>query len=125
MTLSIVCHLTMNNINIEQRVDILQYYFKNGESIRETRRKLREIYGRHGVPSELAIRRTMDNFFSTQSLHNAPRPITVRIPENIAAVGASVRESPNLSIRRRAQTVGLPKSSTGKILGFYSLFWLI
>jgi hypothetical protein len=39
------------------------------------------------------------------------RPITSRNPENVERVRASIRENPELSTRRRSDTLGVPRTS--------------
>ena len=109
----------MNRFTLEQRYQIIQIYFENQSSIRATYRRLRDFYGAHNRPSEQTIRRTVDRFRTTYSLHDAITPTrrrNVRTEENIAAVNESVEEDPNVSIRRRSQELGLCPSTTWKIL---------
>ena len=109
----------MNRLTLEQRYQIIKIYFEIQSSIRATYRRLRDFYGAHNRPSEQTIRRTVDRFRTTYSLHDAitlTRRRNVRTEENIAAVNESVEEDPNVSIRRRSQELGLCPSTTWKIL---------
>jgi Helix-turn-helix domain (DUF4817) len=107
------------NFKLEQRLKVVEFYYKNQCSIRQTYRAIREIYGPQNRPSELAIRRIINNFRSTYSLHDKPRTSrrkNVRNKENIAAVNESVIADPEMSIRRRSQEVGLCPSTVWNIL---------
>lgn len=109
----------MNRLTPEQRLQIVQIYFENHGSVRETYRALRPIYGRHNRPSEQLIRITINRFRTTHTLVDNVHPQrrrTVRTEEVIAAVEQSVEEDPNESIRRRAQQLVLSPSTLWKIL---------
>lgn len=111
--------LIMSHYTLPQRKQILEFYILNGKSIRRTHRALLPIYGRHSRPSEQSIRAIIKKFDETFSLHDNLPPIrqrNVRTDETIAAVDESVRENRELSIRRRAQQLGLCASTTWKIL---------
>lgn len=116
---SILWQITMQRLTPEQRLQIVEIYFQNSRSVRQTYRALRPHYGAHNRPSEQLIRNTMDRFMSTFTLMDNIHPVrahTVRTEEAIAAVEVSVTEDPNLSIRRRSQALGLCPSTTWKIL---------
>lgn len=109
----------MERITPEQRLQIVQIYYQNQCSVRQTYRALREFYGAHNRPTERCIRRIIDKFrtqFTLLDIKTKTRQKSVRSQENIAAVAASVDEDPNLSIRRRSQEVGLCYSTTWTIL---------
>ena len=96
----------MKRFTVIQRLEIIKIYYKNNESIRETFRALREIYGRHNRPTELAIRNLIKKFESTGSVCDVKHPTCQkrnRTQENIDAVNESVTEEPELSITRRSQ----------------------
>jgi hypothetical protein len=59
---------TMNRPTSEQRLQIVQIYFENPGSVRQTHRALRPFYGRHNRTSEQVIRKTMDRFRTTHTL---------------------------------------------------------
>ena len=42
-----VCHLIMNHLILKQRFQIVEIYFLNQSSVRETYRALHLFYGRH------------------------------------------------------------------------------
>lgn len=76
------------------------------------------FYSRNNRPSVLAIRRIVENFERTFSLHNVQVPIrqrNARSNANIAAVQASVAEDRNLSIPRRSQELGIGSQTTTRI----------
>jgi hypothetical protein len=109
----------MNRLTSEERLQIVQIYFENHGSVRQTHRALRPFYGRHNRPSEQVIRKTMDRFHTTHTLVDNTHPQrrhTVRTEEVIAAVERSVEEDPNESIRHRAQQLELCPSTLWKIL---------
>uniref|UniRef100_A0A2H1WPX1 SFRICE_035473 n=1 Tax=Spodoptera frugiperda TaxID=7108 RepID=A0A2H1WPX1_SPOFR len=84
-----------------------------------TFRKIRDIFGQHNRPSEIAIKNLVAKFEPTGSVQNVPTPTRVRpgrSTENITAVSHSVEEDQKLSISRRSQQLGLSKSTAMRIL---------
>jgi len=61
--------------HVEQRVQIIKFYYQNQCSVRETFRALRDFYLRHNRPAESTIRRLVAKFESTGSINNQPTPI--------------------------------------------------
>lgn len=117
--LRVLCHFAMNRLTPEQRFQIVQIYFENHGSVRETYRALRPFYGRHNRPSEQTIRATMNRFRTKHTLIDNSHPQrrrTVRTEEVVARVERSVAEDPNESIRHRAQQLQLCPSTVWKIL---------
>lgn len=109
----------MDEYTLEQRLQIIKIYYKSSESIITTLRALRPFYGRHNVPAGSTIRRLVQKFESTYSLHNVPVPVRqrgVRTPSNVDAVRESVKTDPNLSVAQRSQLLGIPQSSLRRIL---------
>lgn len=109
----------MNRLTPEQRLQIVQIYYKNNGSVRATHRALRPIFGRHNRPAESVIRATMDRFRTTFTLVDNAHPQrrrTVRTEDAIVAVEQSIEEDPNESIRHRAQQLELCPSTLWKIL---------
>jgi len=105
----------MESYSVEQRVQIIKFYYQNQCSVRKTFRALRDFYLRHNRPAESTIRRLVAKFESTGSTNNQPTPVrhrNARSAENIAAVRESVRENPRQSISRRSQELGLSATST-------------
>lgn len=108
-----------NKLTPQQRLQIVEIYFSNGKSVRQTYRALRDIYGKNRRPSEQTIHQTIEKLRTTFTLLDAKpltRQKTVRSDGNIAAVKESLTEAPNLSIRQRAQQLGISPSTVRKIL---------
>lgn len=109
----------MATYSVEQHVQIIKLYYQNGCSLVATMRALRTFYGLHGRPSKSTIQRLVAKFELTGSVNNQSTPLrqrNARSAENIAAVRDSVQENPKQSIPRRAQELGLSKTSTWRIL---------
>ncbi|GFX13199.1 DUF4817 domain-containing protein [Trichonephila clavipes] len=109
----------MNRLTPEQRFQIVQFYFENNGSVRNTYRALRPFYRRQNRPSEQLIRLTMERFRTTFTLIDNSHPQrrrTVRTEEAIATVERSIEKDPNESIRHRAQELDLFPSTLWKIL---------
>lgn len=110
---------TMEKLTPQQRYQIVEIYFTNGKSVNRTWQALADIYGKDCRPSKQTIHHTIKKLRTTYTLLDA-KPIsrqkTVRSDENIAAVKESLTESPNLSIRQRAQQLGISPSTIRKIL---------
>ncbi|GFW48757.1 DUF4817 domain-containing protein [Trichonephila clavipes] len=109
----------MNRLTPEQRFQIVQFYFENNGSVRNTYRALRPFYRRQNHPSQQLIRLTMERFRTTFTLIDNSHPQrrrTVRTEEAIATVERSIEEDPNESIRHRAQELDLCPSILWKIL---------
>lgn len=106
----------MESYSIEDRIIVIKEHYKNGEKIKNTFRALRDHLGR---PNETTIGRLMRKFEATGSVGDAPksgRPKSVRTPENIATVSASVRDNPKTSTTRLLQELGISRRSLGRIL---------
>ncbi|KAL4701969.1 hypothetical protein ACJJTC_017318 [Scirpophaga incertulas] len=79
----------MNRLTPEQRLQIVQFYFENNGSVRNTYRALRPFYPRQIRPSEQLIRLTMKRFHTTFTLIDNSHPQrrrTVRTEEAIATI---------------------------------------
>ncbi|GFW40845.1 DUF4817 domain-containing protein [Trichonephila clavipes] len=88
----------MNRLTPEQRFQIVQFYFENNVSVRNTYRALRPFYRRQNRPSEQLIRLTMQRFRTAFTLIDNSHPQrrrTVRTEEAIATVERSIEEDPN------------------------------
>lgn len=109
----------MEKLTPQQRYEIVETYFTNGKSLKRTYRALGDIYDKDSRPSETTIQRIIDKLRTTYTLLDG-KPIsrqkTVRSDENIDAVKKSRAEFPNLSIRQRAQQLGISSSTIRKIL---------
>lgn len=102
-----------------ERADIVELYIENQKSIVLTQRAFRTKFPKRKVPNPKTIRAFYSKFKSTGVLSNVPRPIIerrARSNTNIIIAQDLVAESPNVSIRRRAQAVGVSKSSLQRIL---------
>ena len=109
----------MERYTSQQRVEIIKIYYRNSESVASTLRALRPIYGRNNRPSRSTIERLVEKFESTGTVQNVPVPVrqrSARSVENIAAAEASVEESPNVSLTRRSQALGISVTSLWRIL---------
>lgn len=109
----------MERYTPQQRLQIFEIYNQNQCSVIKTYRALRSFYGPNNRPSERAIHRVIEHVrtnLTFQDLRPTTRMRPVRSAENIAAVEASVEGDRNLSIRRRAQEIGLCPSTVWKIL---------
>ena len=60
--------------NVEQRVQIIKFYYQNQCSVRETFRALHDFI-RHNHPAESIIRRLVAKFESTGSINNQPTSV--------------------------------------------------
>ena len=82
---------------LEQRWEILRYYFENHGNVAECVRKLLTDFARSEAPSAPYVRmqKVKETFIL---IDKREKPITVRTPENIAAAAESVCEAPSTSI---------------------------
>ena len=76
-----------------------------------TLRLLRPIYGRNNLPSRSTIERLVEKLESTGSVQNVAVPV-----RQGNAAEASVEESPNVSLTRRSQALGISVTSLWRIL---------
>jgi len=79
----------MEGHSVEQRVQIIKFYYQNQYSVRETFRALRDFYPRHNCLAESTIRCLVAKFESIGSINNQPTSVrrrNARSAENIAAV---------------------------------------
>ncbi|KAK9737805.1 Helix-turn-helix domain (DUF4817) [Popillia japonica] len=72
----------------EVRVEIIKYYYRNGESFAATARHLRTLFGRNNAPTENTIKRIVVKFEATASAADErstvrERQNTTRVPETI------------------------------------------
>ena len=103
---------------LEQRWEILRYYFENHGNVAKCVRKLRRDFGRREAPSALHVRYLVKKVKETGILIDKPKrekPKTLRTPENIAAVAESVCEAPLTSIDRRSQKFNISETSLRRI----------
>ena len=108
----------MERLTPQQRLQIVQLYYKNVSSVKSVYRALRPIYGVHNRPTERTIRHTIGKLENNLILFDDTgplRPRTARTVENIAAVNESFAADPEESIRRRSQQLGLSYGTTWAI----------
>ncbi|XP_036185884.1 DDB1- and CUL4-associated factor 16 isoform X2 [Myotis myotis] len=109
----------MERYTKEQRIFIVEQYFKNNEGLAATVRNFRTKYGRNSDLTSSTVKRLIKKFRETGSisdLKHPGRPSTSRSTQNIEAVRESVAKSPGTSIRRRGQELDISKSSLQRIL---------
>ncbi|XP_050301230.1 uncharacterized protein LOC126739527 [Anthonomus grandis grandis] len=109
----------MEQYTTEQRVKIIQAYYENGRSRKNTFRGLREFFGAQNRPCEKTIWNLVQKFEQTGSVANIKTPRHARrgrSEHNIAIVAESVNENPRTSIRHRSQQLDLTYSTTQRIL---------
>ncbi|KAK0166333.1 hypothetical protein PV328_004759 [Microctonus aethiopoides] len=109
----------MERYSKEQRVFIVEQYFKNNEGLAATVRNFRTKYGRDSNLNSSTVKRLIKKFRETGSisdLKHSGRPSTSRSAQNIDAVRESLAESPGTSIRHRCQELGISRSSLQRIL---------
>lgn len=109
----------MERYTKEQRVFIVEQYFKNNEGLAATVRNFRTKYGRNSDLTSSTVKRLIKKFRETGSisdLRHSGRPSTSRSTQNIEAVRESVAESPGTSIRHRGQELDISRSSLQRIV---------
>jgi hypothetical protein len=108
--------------SVENRSFVVEEFFQNGGSPMMTQRafRIRFTLGRHDpVPDKKTIRNWVSNFRQTGSIlkrKSTGRPRTATGPENVAAVRASIEQSPRRSARKHADALGLSDRSVRRIL---------
>lgn len=114
--------VTMSQWSSEHRAFAIEAFFKSNDSYVIARRQFCSHFGIRRIsdgPSVNLIRSWVQRFRATASAMNTPRPgpsRSSRTPENIELVEESLRESPRLSIRKRAASLGLPRAIIHEIL---------
>ena len=106
----------MEKYSVNQRFLIVKTFYRNQSSTTVTMRKLCEIFGTNNVPTRRAIYRS---FEERGTVADRPKPgphRTAKSAENITAVQESVQNNPSTSIGRRAQELGLQRTSLVTIL---------
>ena len=106
----------------EHRGFVVEAYYENNRSVIATQRAFRTRFalGRNAsVPDRKTILLWISNLRATGSTlkRKSPgRPRTVRTPENVEAVRASIQQSPKRSARKHAVALGLSSRSLRRIL---------
>ena len=109
----------MERYTVEQRIQIIELFYENGRSNKNVFRKLRDFYPRHNRPTEATIGNIVKKFRETGSVKDKETPIRLRSgrsQEHIDMVRESVAEDPRMSIPRRSQQLGIPQTTTWRIL---------
>ena len=110
----------------QQRLEIIENYYRNSELVVATLRALTPIFGRNNRPTRQAVRAIVDKFETKFTLLDVPVPKRriARSEEIIAAVSASSQNEPNQSIPRRSQELGIAQTTLWRImrkdLGLYA-----
>ena len=106
----------------EHRGFVVEAYHENNRSVITTQRTFRTRFalGRNAfVPDRETILLWITNLQATGSTmkrKSPSRPRTVRMPENVKAVRASIQQSPKRSTRKHAMALGISSRSLRRIL---------
>ena len=106
----------------EHRGVVVETFFKNSESVIATQRAFRRHFSlgrRAPVPDRKMILLWVLNMRATGSaLKRKPpgRPRSVRMPENVQMVRASIEQSPRHSARKHATALGISDRSVRRML---------
>jgi len=106
----------------EHRGFVVETYYENNHSVISTQRAFhtRFTLGRNAsVPDRKTILLWISNLLATGSTlkRKSPgRPWTVRTPENVKGVRASIQQLPKHSARKHAMTLGISGRSLRRIL---------
>ena len=106
----------------QQRLEIIENYYRNSESVVATLRALTPIFGRNNRPTRQAVRAIVDKFDTNFTLLDVPVPKRhhiARSEEIIAAISASIQNEPNQSIPRRSQELGIAQTTLWRIMRKY------
>lgn len=114
--------VAMERFSGADRALCVREFYKNGNSATVARRKfcsIRHIRHLNDAPSTRLIAKWVEKFEETGSTLEKPksgRPRTSRTAENVDSVTQSIRDDPNLSIRKRAVALNVHRSSLCRIL---------
>lgn len=109
----------MVRLTLEQRIKVIELYFKNDDSLVLTRRAFCRHFDIRNGPSDSTILRLVIKFRDTGSVHDLGRPgrpQSIRTEEAVERVQTSVEEDQQTSIRRRSSELHIAKSSLHRIL---------
>ena len=98
--------LKMERYMLQQRIEITQIHYKNGENLAVTVRKTKAFLGRREAPCRTAIQKLVEQFEllgQVSDVKNKTRACRSRTTENIADVAQSVEENPGFSKMRLDQ----------------------
>ena len=113
---SLVYNLTMNRFTNEQLLQIIEFNYPNGCSVKKVHRALLPFYGQFNRPTEAAIRAIVTKFRTKFTLLGIKPPTRLWTEENTIVVSGSDNDDHQFSIRRRSQQLGLSESTMWKIL---------
>ena len=110
----------------EQNIFIVEAYFRQ-KAIHTAQLQFKERFRCLAFPVHSMIYRWVNKFRTHGTVHNlnhkdasrqshSGRPKSSRTPHNVAAVRDSVVHSPNKSVRRRSQELGINQESVRRIL---------
>ena len=108
--------------HITHRDFVVEAHYENNRSVIATQRAFRTHFalGRNAsVPDRKTILLWISNLWATGSTlkRKSPgRPRTVRTPENVEAVSASIQQWPKRSARKHAMVLGISSRSLRRIL---------
>jgi hypothetical protein len=108
----------MERWSLQHRVFSVEQFLATG-SVVQTQRNFRRYFHTTTAPSKDAIRRYVQSFRERGSVVDKPhinRMRTVRTPANILSVRDAMSQSPNKSLRRLSQQVGISLSTVQKIV---------
>ena len=109
----------MDRLTINQRTEIVKFYYASQSSVKETIIKFRKTYGRKNVPTRATVYRILRHFEEKGTVADSPKPgpsSFVTTSKNIEAVRVSVAKSPGTSIRRRSQELQISPNALWRIL---------
>ena len=105
----------------QQRLEIIENYYRSSESVVATLKALTPIFGRNNRPTRQAVRAIVDKFETKFTLLDVPVPkrrCIARCEEIIAAVSA-IQNKPNQSIPRRSQELSMAQTTLWRIMRNY------
>jgi len=96
----------MDRLSINQRIEIIKFYYESQSSKKTTIIKFRKYYGRKDVPTRATVYRILRHFEEKGTVGDSPKPgpsCIITISKNIEELRVSLSMSPSTSIRRRSQ----------------------
>ena len=96
----------MDRLSINQRIQVVKFYYESQSSMKTTIIKFRKTYGRKNVPTKTTVYRILRHFGEKGTVADSPKPgpsCIVTISKNIETVRVKVSQSPSTSIRHRSQ----------------------
>lgn len=111
----------MNHYSIEDRVFLVESYYKNDENYTLTLRKWSSQHKNRPKPGRLAIEKLIEKFKRTGSVEDdtearSSKTKTARTPDLVESAKQMVEEEPTISSRRLSQRLNVSQSTAMKIL---------